>query len=48
MTDKTDLKRFIEAYNDLETYPTLADVAKHLGSSIKTVRNKAGFLRTLS
>lgn len=49
MTDtKADLSRFISVYNDLTNYPTMHDVAKELGISIKTIRNKAGFLRTLS
>jgi len=42
------MQRFIEVYNDLETYPTLADVASELDVSIKTVRNKAGTLRSLA
>lgn len=49
MTDtKADLSRFISVYNDLANYPTMYDVANELGISVKTVRNKAGFLRTLS
>ncbi|WKZ86369.1 hypothetical protein N5B55_05285 [Ralstonia pickettii] len=49
MTDtKADLSRFISVYNDLANFPTMYDVANELGISVKTVRNKAGFLRTLS
>lgn len=43
-----DLKQFLEVYNDLATFPSVADVASELGISIKTVRNKAGFLRGLA
>lgn len=39
---------FIAAYNDIEKYPTIADVAKVFGISVKTVRNKAGFLRQVA
>jgi hypothetical protein len=39
---------FVRIYNDLEKYPALADVALALDISIKTVRNKAGFIRSLS
>lgn len=37
---------FLLVYNDQETYPTISDVAKKLGISIKTVRNKAGQIRS--
>lgn len=42
-----NIEEFVEAYNDLDKYPSVADVAKVLGISIKTVRNKAGFIRTM-
>ena len=42
-----NLEEFVEAFNDLDKYPSVADVAKVLGISIKTVRNKAGFIRTM-
>jgi hypothetical protein len=48
MTVPADLARFLEVHNDLVNFPTIADVAKELGISIKTVRNKAGFLRNLA
>lgn len=48
MAIETDLTEFIEIYNDTENYPSVADVAEALGISIKTVRNKAGFIRTMS
>lgn len=48
MAIESGIDTFIEAYNDTEKYHSIADVAKFLGISIKTVRNKAGFLRTLS
>jgi hypothetical protein len=38
-------KRFLEVYNDRETYPFLADVAYELELSYQTVRNKAAVLR---
>jgi hypothetical protein len=37
--------RFAEVYNDLATYPFLADVAYELDISYQTVRNKAAVLR---
>jgi len=48
MPKLTDLQRFVEVYNDLESFHTLADVSNELDISIKTVRNKAGFLRNLA
>jgi hypothetical protein len=48
MTTHAEMSRFIEVYNDLESYPTMADVAMELEISIKTIRNKAGFLRNLA
>lgn len=48
MPKEFDLQRFIATWNDIEAFPTLADVANALGISIKTVRNKAGFLRSLA
>ena len=46
MTDRKDISSFIAVYNDLEKYPTIADVAEVLEVSIKTVRNKAGAFRS--
>lgn len=37
--------RFVEAYNDRETYPNLTDVAVALGLSYQTVRNRSSVLR---
>jgi hypothetical protein len=48
MTDKSDLASFLAVYNDTKTYPTMAAVADSLGVSVKTVRNKAGFIRNLA
>jgi len=48
MAKEVDLNQFIKIWNDLENYPTVADVAEACGISIKTARNKAGFLRGLS
>ncbi len=36
---------FVKVYNDLETYPFLADVAYELNISYQTVRNRAAILR---
>jgi hypothetical protein len=44
-TTSTSDKRFLEVYNDRETYPFLADVAYELELSYQTVRNKAAVLR---
>lgn len=43
-----DFGEFIRVYNDIEGYPSIADVAQALEISVKTVRNKAGMLRSLS
>jgi len=43
---RDDITQFIAIYNDVEGYPSIADVADALGISVKTVRNKAGFIRT--
>lgn len=40
-----DLNRFVKAYNDHSKYPTLADVAVHLGLAFQTVRNKSSVYR---
>ncbi len=45
---EADISNFVAIYNDTERYETLAEVAEALGVSIKTVRNKAGFLRTMA
>lgn len=47
MPKEFDAKAFVAVWNDIDAYPTLADVANKLGTSIKTARNKAGFLRSL-
>jgi hypothetical protein len=43
----SELSKFIDIYNDIEKYPTLSNVAMELGISIKTIRNKVGFLRNI-
>ena len=48
MAKVVDVENFIDIYNDTENYPTLSDVAKVLSISIKTVTNKAGFLRSIA
>lgn len=45
---EADLKHFLDVYNNLEAFPTKADVADELGISEKTIRNKVGFLRNLA
>lgn len=42
-----ELDEFIQVFNDLTNYPTITDVALTLGISVKTIRNKVGFLRNL-
>jgi hypothetical protein len=37
--------RFVEAYNDKETFPNLTDVAVALGLSYQTVRNRSSVIR---
>lgn len=44
---QNDFGDFIRVYNDTESYPSIADVAEALGISPKTVRNKAGMLRSM-
>jgi len=36
---------FAEVYNDVENFPSLADVAGELGIAVKTVKNRAGIYR---
>ncbi|OYV37533.1 MAG: hypothetical protein B7Z80_12610 [Rhodospirillales bacterium 20-64-7] len=48
MTEAAKQEDFLSIYNDTSFYPTIADVATKLGISIKTVRNKAGSLRSLT
>lgn len=48
MAKEVDINQFIKVWNDLENFPTVADVAEAFGISIKTARNKAGFLRNLN
>lgn len=45
MTVNVAEDRFVEAYNDKETYPNLTDVAVALGLSYQTVRNRSSVLR---
>jgi hypothetical protein len=40
--------RFAAVYNDTARFPTIDDVADELGVSVKTVRNRAGEMRTLA
>jgi hypothetical protein len=48
MAKVVDVSEFISIYNDVSNYPTMADIAKVLDISIKTVTNKAGFLRGIA
>ncbi|UUZ75556.1 metallophosphoesterase [Polaromonas sp. P1(28)-13] len=48
MSIPADVKSFLDVYNNLVEYPTMNSVAEKLGVAIKTVRNKAGFLRNLA
>jgi hypothetical protein len=48
MAKVVDVSEFISIYNDIDNYPTMADIARTLGISIKTVANKAGFLRGIA
>lgn len=48
MPKEVDLAVFVKIWNDLANYPSVADVAEACDISVKTARNKAGFLRTLS
>jgi len=48
MAKEVDINQFIQVWNDLEKFPTVADVAEEFSISIKTARNKAGFLRGLN
>ena len=48
MAKEVDLNQFISIWNNLESYPTIADVAEATGISVKTARNKAGFLRNIA
>lgn len=45
---KEQILEFAEIFNDLETYPTLADVAIALGKSIQTVKNCASLYRRMA
>lgn len=45
MSNNVAENRFVEAYNDKETYPNLTDVAVALGLSYQTVRNRSSVLR---
>lgn len=44
MTD-TNWLELARAYNDIETFPKLEDVARHFEVSVKTVRNRIGIIR---
>lgn len=48
MAKVVDVSEFISIYNDIANYPTMADIARVLDISIKTVANKAGFLRGIA
>lgn len=48
MAKVVDVSEFISIYNDVSNYPTMADIARVLNISIKTVTNKAGFLRGIA
>lgn len=48
MAKVVDVSEFISIYNDVSNYPTMADIARVLDISIKTVTNKAGFLRGIA
>jgi hypothetical protein len=48
MPKEVDINQFLQIWNDLASYPSVADVAEACGVSVKTARNKAGFLRNLS
>jgi hypothetical protein len=48
MAKVVDVSEFISIYNDIANYPTMADIARTLDISIKTVANKAGFLRGIA
>jgi len=43
---QNDFGDFIRVYNDTENHPSIADVAAALEISVKTVRNKAGMIRS--
>ncbi|MDY7537631.1 metallophosphoesterase [Undibacterium sp. RTI2.1] len=45
MTNPVTPKRFLDAFNDPDTFPTLVDVADELGLSVQTVKNRAVLLR---
>lgn len=45
MLNISELDRFVEAYNDIATYPTIIDVGLELGLSYQTVRNRSSELR---
>lgn len=45
MTSTLTDQAIAEAYNALDRYPTLTDVAKALGVSLKTVKNRVGVIR---
>lgn len=45
ISGKSKEARFVEVYNDADTYPALEDVAQALGRSVKTVLNYVPILR---
>ena len=47
MQQPVSVEVFIQIYNDVEKYPTLADVANELRLSRKTIKNKAANIRNL-
>lgn len=44
----TDVDGFIKVWNDVENYPTVADVADHLGRAVSSVKNRASLLRDVA
>lgn len=49
MPDSIDrLNTFVEAYNDISRYPTVADVAQALGLSVSRVKSKASEIRAMN
>lgn len=45
MKQSQEISHFIEAYNDIESFPTIADVAANFEITEKTVTNKASILK---
>jgi len=47
LTNRAYDSRFASVYNDLANYPSLCHVAAEMGVTIKTVKNRAGEMRSL-